>query len=125
MIWQNRQPLNGSKHRHPARLIDVYAVNRLGVDLGHAHGKCNLADLAIELFAVLAIQLLRVLEPSASETGHLLRQNHCCGNDGPKERSTPNLIHTCNHSKAVVSQRLLWCVTANKLPEHLLFGRRG
>src|ERR1035441_6500938 len=67
MIRHDRERLDRGEHGDARGLVDVDAVDGLGVDLGDRDSDGDLADAAVELLAVLAGELLGILQAGAGK----------------------------------------------------------
>ena len=114
--------LAGEAHGEARGLVDVDAVDGLGVDGDDGEGEGHLADLAVELLAVLAVELLGVGEAHAREDADLFRKDDGGGDDGAEERAAADLVDAGDGAEAVVAEGLLGGVGADELLEHLLLG---
>ena len=125
MVGREGEALYRGQHGDARGLVDVDAVNGLGVHLGDGDGQGDLADAAVELFAVLAQKLLGVLESGAGQAGHPLGQNDGGGDHGAEKRAATYLVHTGDGAKAAVTQGLFRRVAADQQLEHALFRSGG
>ena len=122
VVGCDAEALDGDEHGEAGGLVDVEAIDGLGVDFGDRKGDGNLADLAIEALALLAGELLGVFETHAGEDSDLRRENHGGGDDGAEERTATDFVDAGDDAVAVVAQGLLRRVGADELLEHLLLG---
>jgi len=115
--------LDGEEHGHAGGLVDVDAVYRCCIDLGNAKGEGEGADFEVEGFALVAGELLGVLEAHAGEDGGPFRQDDGGGDDGAEECAAADLVDAGDEAEAVIAEGLLGGVGADKLLQHLLLGR--
>ncbi len=117
------EALDGAEHSEAGGLVDVDAVDGLGIDFGDGDAEGDFADLAVEKLALLAGELLGVFEAEAGERGCAGGEDDRGGHDRTEERSAADLVNSGNEGEAVVAEGLLRGVGADELLEHLLLGR--
>jgi len=122
VVGRGGEALDGLEHSETGGLVDVDAVDSLGVDFGDGDAEGDFADLAVECFALLAGELFRVLEAHAGEGGEPGGEDDGSGDDGAEESSSADLVYTGDEAIAVVAEGLLGGVRADELLEHLLLG---
>ena len=114
--------LDGEEHGEARGLVDVDAVDGLGVDFGDGDGESDAANLAVEELALLAGELLGVFEAEAGEGGGAGGEDDGGGDDGAEESAATDFVDAGYGEEAVVAKGLLGRVGADELLEHLLLG---
>ncbi len=117
--------LDGGEHGHSRGLVDVDAVDGLGVDGGDGEGERHAADLLVEGFALFAGELFGVFEAGGGKHIEALGQDDSGGDDRAEQRAAAHFIDTGDALEAVVAKGLLRCVAADEQLEHALFRGSG
>ena len=87
VVGRESEALDGGEHGDARGLVDVDAVDGLGVHLGDGDGEGAAADMAVEPLALLAVELLGVREAGAGEGADAGWEDDCGGDDGAEERA--------------------------------------
>ena len=122
VVGRGGEALDGQEHGEAGGLVDIDAVDGFGVDFGDGEAEGDLADLAVELLALLAGELFGVFEAHARESGEAGGKDDGGGDDGAEESAAADFIDTRDAEEAVVAEGLLGRVGADELLEHLLLG---
>ncbi len=107
VVGGDGEGVDGGEHGEAGGLVDVDAVDGLGVDFGDGDGDGGAADVLVEGLAVFAGELLGVLEAGAGEGGGSLRQDDGGGDDGAEESAASDLVDAGDEAVAAVAERLL------------------
>ena len=121
VVGGDGEALDGVEHGEARGLVDVDAVDGFGIDFCDGDGEGHFADLAVEVLALLAGELLGVLEAVAGEVCRFDGEDDGRGYDGAEEASATDFVDASDEGVALVAERLLGCVGADELLEHLLF----
>src|SRR5438105_11154298 len=98
VIGCDGEALDRSQHGNARGLVDVDAIDGLGIDFGDRDSESALADTAVELFALFAGELLRVFEPGAGEASHAPRKDDGGCDDGAEESTAADFVDACDHA---------------------------
>jgi len=85
VVGGDGEALDGLEHGEAGGLVDVDAVDGLGVDFGDGDRDGELADLAVEELALFSGELLGVFEAEAGEGGGAGGKDDGRGDDGAEE----------------------------------------
>ena len=122
VVGGDGEALDGEEHGEAGGLVDVDAVDGLGIDFGDGDRDGELADLAVEELSLLAGELLGVLEAEAGEGGGAGGEDDGGGDNGAEESPAADFVDSGDGAEAVVAEGLLGRVAADELLEHLLLG---
>ncbi len=125
MVGLEGEAGDGGEHGDARGLVDVDAVDGLGVDLGDGDGEGDAADAAVELFALFAGELFGVFEAGAGEGVGAFGQDDGGGDDGAEERAAADLVDAGDGAEAAIAEGLLGCVGADEELQHALLGGGG
>ena len=122
VVGGDGEALDGVEHGEARGLVDVDAVDGFGVNFRDGDGDGDFADLVVEVLALLAGELLGVLEAVAGEGCRLDGEDDGGGDYGAEEGAATDFVDAGDELVALVAEGLLRRVGADELLEHLLLG---
>ena len=125
VVGREGEALDGEEHGEARGLVDVDAVDGVGIDRGYREGERRAADATVEAFTVFAGELLGVGEAGAGKGGAACGEDDGGGDDGSEEGSAADFVDAGDGGCAAIAEGLLRCVGADELAEHELLEGAG